>query len=267
MRNSNNTKQLPILLHIETSAEACSVCLSKEGMILAARETLVERSHAHSITVFIAETMKESQLSLQEVDAICVSKGPGSYTGLRIGVSTAKGLCYAMEKPLIALGTLDSMAECIGKMVLQEKLPFHLPNLQAIASEISAILEKHPHPNTLLLCPMMDARRQEVYAGLYDVYGNTVRQIQADIVDENTYLPYLEKGAILFFGPGATKCQMLIQHPNAIFVGGIYPSSLPMLWGGERAFQNQKFENTAYFEPYYLKDFAGSIPLKKPLGI
>jgi tRNA threonylcarbamoyladenosine biosynthesis protein TsaB len=258
---------LALILHIETSAEACSIALSKNGKLLSLRETLVERSHAQRITVFISEVLQESHAQLADLDAVAVSKGPGSYTGLRIGVSSAKGLCYALDKPLIGVSTLDAMSGFTESIILHPKESFESSITRERFSELEKVLEIYKNDRDLLLCPMIDARRHEVYAALYNLSGEQIRKIQADVVDENTYLPYLQKSRVLFFGPGAMKCKSLISHPNALFADQIHPSSIYMIKLAELAFSQETFEDIAYFEPYYLKDFAGSIPVKKPLGI
>lgn len=252
------------ILHIETSAEACSIAVSENGLPSAQQTTLIERSHAGSLHVFINEVMKSLDFDLNDLDAIAVSKGPGSYTGLRIGVSSAKGLCYALEKPLISVGTLDALADFTGKVCSEHLFNFGNDLISSQISQIQSALKNIKDSRNLLLCPMTDARRHEVYAAIYDRSGqNKIREIKADIVDENTYSEYLKSNPILFFGSGAMKCVQLINHSNAYFAEQIYPLSLHMLPIAQQKYKENIFEDVAYFEPFYLKDFAGSIPRRK----
>ena len=226
-----------LILNLETATKICSVSLAKDGETIAIKELHKDYSHSEVITLFIDEVLQTAGYKAADVDAIAVSKGPGSYTGLRIGVSTAKGLCYAMEKPLIAVGTLDAMA-------LHKKLP----------------------NGDYLYCPMIDARRMEVYAAIYDEAGNTIRGVQADIVGETTYAAYLEKQKVCFFGDGAAKCMEVINHPNAVLVEDIFPTAESMAVLSEQAFAAKQFEDVAYFEPYYLKDFMATTPKDQLAG-
>jgi tRNA threonylcarbamoyladenosine biosynthesis protein TsaB len=237
-------KPKPLILNIETSTNVCSVSLTGEsGRILSFRENLEDKSHSALLAVFVEEVLKESKKGFEELDAVCVSKGPGSYTGLRIGVSTAKGICYARSLPLIAVKTLD----IITKGVIQQN-----------PGGFSGYGEK------VLLCPMIDARRMEVYTALYDIHGNGVKETSAEIIDEHSFKDLLKDHKILFFGNGAAKCRETIIHPNAKFLEGIYPSATEMGSIALQAFQNSEFENLAYFEPFYLKDFVATVP-KKPV--
>ncbi len=230
---------MALLLHLETATTVCSVALSKDGKLLATRESNEARSHAESITVFIEEVVSEAQLSLNDIDAVAVSKGPGSYTGLRIGVSTAKGLCYSLEKPLIAINTLQAMGYHLCKSVIIENIILSLEKQQG-----------------LLICPMIDARRMEVYSGFYDLNNNTIRETSADIIDENSYSSILEKYKVVFCGDGAAKCKPVFEkHPNAIFLDDINPSARYMPELAEAAYIKKEFVDVAYFEPFYLKDF------------
>src|ERR1035437_5562276 len=222
------TKQSPIILCLETSTKACSVALGQNGKFLALKESLDEQySHAENLTLYIEEVCRLANIHLQDVDAIAVSKGPDAFTGLRIGVSTAKGLCYALDKPLIAINTLEAMA--VGQ-------------IQNPKSKIQN-----------LFCPMIDARRMEVYCTLYDEEMNEIKKTSAEIIDENSFADLLQNNKIYFFGDGAAKCREKISHPNAIFVDGINPSARYMISVGEKYFIEGKFEDVAYFEPLYLK--------------
>jgi tRNA threonylcarbamoyladenosine biosynthesis protein TsaB len=221
-----------LILCLETSTKTCSVALGKNGKLLALKESLEERhSHAENLTLYIEEVCTQSNVRLQDIDAIAVSKGPGSYTGLRIGVSTAKGLCYALGKPLIAINSLEAMAAGF------------IRHPSSINHQLS------------LFCPMIDARRLEVYCAIYDEKLNEIKETTAEIIDENSFFDLLLKNKILFFGDGATKCKSIISNPNAIFIGDINPSAKFMLPLAKKHFLENKFENVAYFEPFYLKDF------------
>ena len=217
---------MALILLIETSTKSCSVSLSSENKIIACKEEVNEQySHAEKLTVFITELFKTQDFTIKDLDAVAVSKGPGSYTGLRISVSTAKGLCYALDIPLISVSTLKAMA--FG-MAQKEKSD--------------------------LYCPMIDARRMEVYNAFYNSTNKEIRGIQADIIEEYSYRKELDK-KVLFFGDGAEKCKQMIQHPNARFLDGIFPSSKDMLEIANEKFAEKDFEDVVYFEPFYLKDF------------
>ena len=217
---------MALILLIETATKSCSVSLSSENKIIACKEEINEQySHAEKLTVFITELCKTQDFTIKDLDAVAVSKGPGSYTGLRIGVSTAKGLCYALDIPLISVSTLKAMA--FG-MAQKEKSD--------------------------LYCPMIDARRMEVYNAFYNSTNKEIRGIQADIIEACSYQKELDK-KVLFFGDGAEKCKQMIQHPNARFIDGIFPSSKDMLEIANEKFAEKDFEDVVYFEPFYLKDF------------
>lgn len=218
------------ILCLETSTKSCSVALGKGGKLLALKESIDERhSHAENLTLYVEDVFRQAKIHLKDVDAIAVSKGPGSYTGLRIGVSTAKGLCYALNKPLIAINSLQAMA----------------------AGYISKLKTK----DSGLFCPMIDARRMEVYCAVYDAQLNEIRKTSADIIDADSFSDLLQKNKILFFGDGAAKCRSAISHPNAIFIEDVNPSAQFMLPIAEKLFAEKRFEDVAYFEPFYLKDF------------
>jgi tRNA threonylcarbamoyladenosine biosynthesis protein TsaB len=236
----------PLILHIETATDICSVAISEGDQQLALVESGPERSHASLLNPFIRKALKECGRDFPSLGAVCVSKGPGSYTGLRIGVSTAKGIAYALDIPLLAIGTLDNMA--YGAMqhpTLREPL---------VKQE-----------NIILLCPMLDARRMEVYSCFYTSDLVVTREVSADIITETSYHQELEAHPVYFFGNGAVKCREVITHPNAHFIPGIEPSAAQMILPGLDRFMNRQFEDVAYFEPYYLKDFIATIPKKKVL--
>ena len=224
------------ILHIETSTEACSVAVSEDGLVEFKREDLQGPSHAVQLGVFVDEALSFVDSHAMPLDAVAVSCGPGSYTGLRIGISMAKGICYGRDLPLIALPTLEVM--CVP-VLLQQELP-----------------------EDALLCPMIDARRMEVYAAVYDRALNVVREIGADIVDETSYLNFLEEHPVYFFGNGAAKCKEKITHPNAHFIDDVRPLARWMFPLAEKANVNRDFKDVAYFEPFYLKEFVASLPKK-----
>ena len=218
------------ILHIETSTEVCSVAVSQDGLCVFEREDREGPNHAVKSGVFIDEALSHIDSQLLTLDAVAVSGGPGSYTGLRIGVSTAKGVCFGRDARLISVPTLEVL--CVP-VLLQEKVK----------------------EDDALLCPMLDARRMEVYAALFDRSLREVRPTQADIVDGDTYRAFLDERPIYFFGNGAAKCMEVINHPNARFIEGVVPLARWMFPLAERRFFDQKFEDVAYFEPFYLKDF------------
>lgn len=231
---------MALILCLETATTSCSVALSKNGAVLAIREVNEGYTHSENLTVFAEEVMKEAGASFDDLDAIAVSKGPGSYTGLRIGVSAAKGFCFALDKPLIAINTLRAMATGIA-------------GLRDLSPALSG---GEFHAEQYLLCPMIDARRMEVYCAVYDQHGNEIRATAAEIIDENSFSGLLNEHKIAFFGDGASKCKAKLgQHHNAIFINDLYPSAKYLAPLGELKFSENKFEDVAYFEPYYLKDF------------
>lgn len=233
------------ILSIDTSTRGCSVAIHQDGKLLAISELFHEKSSSGMLTTLIEHVVKISNLTYQDLSAIAVAKGPGSYTGLRIGVSTAKGLCYTLEKPLIAINTLEAMA-------YQIQLSDYLNNR----------LTDYP----TLLCPMIDARRMEVYCAVYE--GITKKEIeptQAKIIDETSFTDLLEKHQIIFFGDGAEKCKKVFEgNQNAIFLEqNIYPSAKTLGILAFEKFRNQDFEDVAEFEPYYLKEFMATTPKVK----
>jgi tRNA threonylcarbamoyladenosine biosynthesis protein TsaB len=222
---------LPKILCIETATTMCSVALGRDGQLLAAKELNAGYTHAENLTVFIEEVMKEAGIAFPALDAIAVSKGPGSYTGLRIGVSAAKGLCYALDRPLISVDTLYSMFSAVSQ------LPGH---------------------GSPLYCPMLDARRMEVYCAVYDQQGRVVEPVSAKIIDENSFSDLLNERSMVFFGDGADKCkEALSHHDHAAFIDNIYPTAKAMVPLAEEKFKKNQVESVAYFEPFYLKDFVG----------
>ncbi|MCE5205730.1 MAG: tRNA (adenosine(37)-N6)-threonylcarbamoyltransferase complex dimerization subunit type 1 TsaB [Porphyromonadaceae bacterium] len=226
---------MPVILSIETSTPVCSCALSRDGELLVTREDFRGQSHASLLGRFVHEIMTLAREQNLLPDAIAVSSGPGSYTGLRIGVSEAKGLGYGLNIPLIALPTSRIMA--------------------------SMMLDKAG--NDVLLCPMIDARRMEVYATFYDHSLHTIRATAADIVEEGSYADILSANKVLFFGNGAGKCKVHLTHPHALFADGVHPLASGMVSLAEQAFATGDFVDTAYFEPFYLKEFVATQPKNK----
>lgn len=224
------------ILHIETSTDVCSVAVSENGQVIFDQEDHSGPNHAERLGTMVDEALSFTDNHAIPFDAVAVSCGPGSYTGLRIGVSIAKGVCYGRDLKLIAVPTLELL--CVP-ILLRE-----IPEEEA------------------LLCPMLDARRMEVYAGIYDRGLKTVRPIQADIVDGDTYKAYLDERPVYFFGNGAKKCQVSINHPNAHYIEHIEPLAKWMQPLAEKRFLNEQFEDVAYFVPFYLKDFVAKMPKK-----
>ncbi len=229
---------MSLILNIETATEVCSVSFSKNGQVIALKENFEGQSHAKLLTVFIDELLRENQLKIKNFDAIAVSMGPGSYTGLRIGASAAKGLAYAADLPLIAVSTLQSLA----LSVLQK------PN-------------KNIERNAWI-CPMIDARRMEVYTAFFDTLNVQKTDISADIIDENSYSDILKNRQVVFCGNGAAKCKDSIKHSNALFLDDIVCSAKYMAPLSDTAYREENFADIAYFEPFYLKNFIATVPKK-----
>jgi tRNA threonylcarbamoyladenosine biosynthesis protein TsaB len=223
---------LGIILNIETATKNCSVSIANKGVILAIKElNNGNYSHAELLHPFIVSILEEAKINADKIDAVAVSKGPGSYTGLRIGVSAAKGLCFAFDKPLISIDTLTSLSYSVSI-------------------------------NQGLIVPMIDARRMEVYAAVFNESHEQIREIKADIIDENSFEEYLKDNKVYFLGDGSHKCKHIITHENAIFVDAKFPSAKEMANLSYLKYKISDIENVAYFEPFYLKDFV-VIPEKK----
>jgi len=236
---------MALILNIETSTEVCSVSLAKNGNLLFKKESEDGMNHSRMLTVFIEEIFAENNIIINQLEAVAVSKGPGSYTGLRIGVSVAKGLCYGLNIPLISINSLEMLSLHAAQNLAEYKLPEDgIP---------------------VLLCPMTDARRMEVYTSLYNLKGEELRPVTAEIVDEHFLSDLFENHKILFFGNGAEKCRGIIKHKNAFFEGPMKTSAQFMQYISENIFKNRDFENVAYFEPFYLKNFVATIPGNKIL--
>ena len=225
------------ILNIETSTDVCSVAISDSGQGIFNKEDHSGPNHAVKLGVYVDEALDFLDSHGLPLEAVAVSCGPGSYTGLRIGVSMAKGICYGRGVKLIAVPTLELMA-------------------------VPVLLGEHPEEEDALIIPMLDARRMEVYAEVLDRALKVVRPIQADIVDADTYKEYLDKHQVYFFGNGAAKCMETINHPNAHLVEGIEPLAKNMAPLAEKRFVEGKFEDVAYFVPFYLKDFVAKMPKK-----
>lgn len=236
---------MALILNIETSTEVCSVSLAENGKMVYEKESIEGMNHSRLLTVFIEELFAESKTSMKNLDAVAVSKGPGSYTGLRIGVSVAKGLCYALGIPLIAVGSLDAIAYYASR---PENLP---PDVNSAEN--------------LLFCPMIDARRMEVYTALYNKIGDTIQPVSAEIITENSFSALLDKNKIILMGNGAQKCKEHLTHPNFLYFGPFQTSARFMQILAEKKFEKNEFEDVAYFEPFYLKDFVATIPKNKIL--
>jgi tRNA threonylcarbamoyladenosine biosynthesis protein TsaB len=229
------------ILLLDTATEVCSAALSENGEIVAFKERSDGFRHSELLTIFIGELLQETGLSVSQLDAVCVSRGPGSYTGLRIGVSVAKGLCYGLNIPLMAVSSLHSMADHVAR------------NFQTWSDSNGDVL----------LCPMLDARRMEIYTALYDRFGKQVSGIKAEIIHEQSFSGELGLGEIFFFGNGSQKCKSIIKHPDAHFIDDISASARFMSRIAHDSFMNKEFENIAYFEPFYLKDFVATVPKNK----
>ena len=225
------------ILNIETSTDVCSVAISDNGQVVFNKEDHSGPNHAVKLGVYVDEALSFIDAHGIPLEAVAVSCGPGSYTGLRIGVSMVKGICYGRDVKLISIPTLELMA-------------------------VPVLIGEHPAEEDALIVPMLDARRMEVYAKVMDRALKEVRPIQADIVDADTYKEYLDRGTVYFFGNGAEKCMEVINHPNARLVKGIEPLAKNMAPLAEKRFVEGKFEDVAYFVPFYLKDFVAKMPKK-----
>ena len=227
------------IILIETSTALCSAAIAEDGAITAYRESSASKAHASLTAVFIQEMLQERGITLADCDAVCVSMGPGSYTGLRVGVSTAKGLCFGAGKPLLAVGTLDTLVAQASTVIPSE-------------------VEGSPYR---FIIPMIDARRMEVYAAVFEG-AKQITETAPAIIDENSFAEYLEQGPCLFIGDGAGKCADVIKHPNAHFCQ-CWPKASSMLVPAMEALNAGRFEDVAYFEPFYLKEFVATVSKKK----
>ncbi len=228
------------ILNIETSTDVCSVAVSQDGAVIFSEADHSGPNHAVKLGQFVDQALSFIDSHAIPLDVVAVSGGPGSYTGLRIGVSMAKGICYGMDAQLVSVPTLEVLA-------------------------VPVLLFKDIEDDALL-CPMIDARRMEVYAAVYDRALHELRPIQADVVDQDTYLPFLEQHPVYFFGNGAAKCMDTINHPNARLIEGIVPQAKYMFPLAEKRIAQEQFEDVAYYVPFYLKDFVAK-PAKNLLDI
>jgi tRNA threonylcarbamoyladenosine biosynthesis protein TsaB len=233
-----------MIICLETATNLCSVALCDSAGVISVLESDESKSHATLLTVFIREILRNNGIKARELDGVAVSKGPGSYTGLRIGVSVAKGIAYGASIPLIGVETTLSMFYGI----------------------ISGKYMSTGPDKEMLFCPMLDARRMEVYYAIYDAEGNKIRNISAEIITNDTFAEYPVSQKIVFFGDGALKCREVIDRKNAIFVAEYMMSAAYMYQPAFKAFKNHNYEDVAYFEPLYLKDFITSKPRKNILG-
>ena len=224
------------ILHIETSTDVCSVAVSEDSQVIFQQDDHSGPNHAERLGTMVDEALSFTDSHAIPFDAVAVSCGPGSYTGLRIGVSMAKGICYGRNLKLLAVPTLELL--CVP-VLLREMVE-----------------------EDALLCPMLDARRMEVYAAVYDRALHEVRAVGADIVEADTYKAFLDEHPVYFFGNGAKKCMEVTNHPNAHYIDGIEPLAKWMQPLAERRFVNGQTEDVAYFVPFYLKDFVAKMPKK-----
>lgn len=216
------------ILHIETSSKNCSVAISDgENLLCLCEEVSENYKQSESLHTFVEWALEGAEIALSDLEAVCVGKGPGSYTGLRIGAASAKGFCYGLNIPLIAVNSLETMIE-----------PFLISGYD-------------------LIIPLVDARRMEVYCAVFDgISGEMISDTEAKILDENSFLEFSGK-KVLFIGDGAIKAQEILKVENAEFNGNVYPSAKYLIKKAQHHFNNQEFEDVAYFEPFYLKDFHG----------
>lgn len=231
------------ILNIETSTEVCSVSIALNGQLLFKKESAEGLNHSKVLTVFIEQLLNENNLLAKSLDAVAVSKGPGSYTGLRIGVSVAKGLCFGLNIPLISVNSLEALG-----------------NFAAHNIDKYGLNKNEDH---FLFCPLIDARRMEVYTALYNLNGEEIKPVSAEIIDSQFLAGLLDSHKILFFGNGAEKCKSTVTHKNALFLGPQTTSAVFMQNIAEEKFRKKEFEDVAYFEPFYLKNFVATIPRNK----
>ena len=256
---------MALILCLETATGVCSVALSRDGKPAALKETVTPNAHSALLTTFIEEVVRESGILYSQIDAVAVSMGPGSYTGLRIGVAAAKGLCYALGKPLIGVATLEGMAK--GMNPTPDPSPFWGGAGEGSSNPGGAGEgSQNGEGSGVGFCPMIDARRMEVYCAIYDAEGREVRPVSAEIIDESSFESYLASSIVFFAGDGAAKCrEVLGKHLNARFLDGFGASAAYMTALAEARFNASQFEDLAYFEPFYLKDFVAGKPRVKGL--
>jgi tRNA threonylcarbamoyladenosine biosynthesis protein TsaB len=256
-----------LLLTIETASRVCSVALARDGTIIGTRESSAPNAHSAVLTIFISELLAEAGIQPAALDAVAVSMGPGSYTGLRIGVATAKGLCYAIDKPMIAVPTLLGMAKGMQPACRTGRdAGYRMQETPLLLKEKGLGDEVHPLGDELLFVPMLDARRMEVYCAVYDSNLAEIMPTEAKIIDENSFADLLSAVPVIFAGEGAEKCRTLLgEHPNAQFIQGFEASAKYLVPQAMERYKKGQFENLAYFEPFYLKDFVAGKPRVKGL--
>ncbi len=231
---------MALILNIETSADVCSVALGRDSMPADLLTGTEERDHSRILTLLIEEILKKNLLTMSDLEAVAVSEGPGSYTGLRIGVSTAKGIAYALRIPLLAVSTLESMAASVAAGMA--------PGLRDRLGDQG------------LLCPMIDARRMEVYSAFYNMKGEQVTEIKPYVIGEDSFAEERRRRKILYFGTGSEKCKGIFAGENDLFLDGVAPRADRLVPLAEKKFRRKEFADVAYFEPFYLKDFIATIP-------
>jgi tRNA threonylcarbamoyladenosine biosynthesis protein TsaB len=231
---------MALILNIETSADVCSVALGSDSTPADMLTGTEERDHSRILTLLIEKILKKNLLTMSDLEAVAVSEGPGSYTGLRIGVSTAKGIAYALQIPLLAISTLEAMAA-------------------SVAAEMAHGLREQMGEKGLL-CPMIDARRMEVYSAFYTTKGEQVTEIKAHVIGENSFAEERRRRKILYFGTGSEKCKGVLAGENDLFLEGIAPRADRLVPLAEEKFRRKEFADVAYFEPFYLKEFIATIP-------
>ena len=225
-----------LILSIETATKVCSVALHKDGTLLTCSEIHLDKSHSTYLLGLIEHVLRVADMDQKDLQAIAISEGPGSYTGLRIGSSTVKGLCYALDTPLISVSTLQAMALQVSNL----------------------------YTENAIFCPMIDASRMEVYCALYDVNNKVVKEIEPVIIDESSFLDEMVSNKMIFFGNGSDKCKGVISD-QAAFVSGIFPSAVTIGQIAFEKYEEKKFEDIAYYEPFYLKEFRPTTPKAKLL--
>ncbi len=252
-----------IILLIETSTNLCSAAMAEDGKIVCYRESAENRAHASLTAVFVDEMLKERGCTLKDCTAVCISEGPGSYTGLRVGVSTAKGLCFGADIPLLSVGTLEVLVNQALQTINGIAAPGGEVSRKVGADESEALTGKGCAGRPEHIVPMIDARRMEVYTAVFDGKGARLTPTEAKVIDSDSFSGLLEQGPVLFIGDGAGKCEGTITHPNARFIQTC-PRASAMLEPALEELKEKRFRDVAYFEPFYLKDFIVT-PSKKQL--
>jgi tRNA threonylcarbamoyladenosine biosynthesis protein TsaB len=240
--------KMGLLLHIETAETICSVALSENDKIISIKESKTDKAHASQLTVLIDQLFKNTSHTIEKLNAVSVSMGPGSYTGLRIGVSAAKGICYALNIPLIGINTLKALANGF------------------LMSHVSGIV-KQENSLPYIICPLIDARRMEVYAGLYSPELAEIQPVRAEIIDITSFADVLQNNKVVFIGSGANKCKDVINHTNALIIDHFIPHADYLVDLAFESYKHKRFDDCAYFEPFYLKDFVATTSKKNMIGL